>query len=129
MSTQVVVTLPGDLYAHAQHWAALTHREVPQLLTEALTLVLTPIGTPPLDASPVTTLSDTKVLALAQVQMAPQQGHRLNQLLGKQGETTLTTQEQAELLALMQVYQQLWVLQSEALAEAVRRGLHAPLTP
>jgi len=129
MSTQVVVTLPDDLYAHAQHWAALTHREVPQLLTEALTLVLTPIGTPPLDASPVTTLSDTKVLALAQVQMAPQQGHRLNQLLGKQGETTLTTQEQAELLALMQVYQQLWVLQSEALAEAVRRGLHAPLTP
>ena len=29
----------------------------------------------------------------------------------------------------MQVYQQLWVRQSEALAEAVRRGLRAPLTP
>jgi hypothetical protein len=42
MSPQVVVTLPDDLYAHAQHWAALTHREVPQLLTEALALVLTP---------------------------------------------------------------------------------------
>jgi hypothetical protein len=41
-----VVTLPDDLYAQAQHWAALTHREVPQLLMEALTLVLTPIGTP-----------------------------------------------------------------------------------
>ena len=40
MSTQVVVTLPDDLYAHAQHWAALTHREVPQLLTEALTLTM-----------------------------------------------------------------------------------------
>jgi len=46
MSTQVVVTLPDDLYAQAQHWAALTHREVPQLLTEALALVLTPIGPP-----------------------------------------------------------------------------------
>jgi hypothetical protein len=44
-------------------------------------------------------------------------------------EATLTTQEQAELLALMQVYQQRWVRQSEALAEAVRRGLRAPLTP
>ncbi len=129
MSTQVVVTLPDDVYAQVQHWAALTHREVPQLLTEALALVLTPIGTPPADAPPVATLSDTEVLALAQVQMAPQHGHRLDQLLAKQGEATLATQEQAELLTLMQVYQQLWVRQSEALAEAVRRGLRAPLLP
>jgi hypothetical protein len=129
MSTQVVVTLPDDLYAHAQHWAALTHREVPQLLTEALALVLTPLGTPPAEAPPVATLSDTEVLALAQVQMAPQQGQRLNQLLAKQEEATLTTQDQAELLVLMQVYQQLWVRQSAALAEAVQRGLRAPLTP
>jgi hypothetical protein len=43
-------------------------------------------------------------------------------------EATLTTPEQAELFALIQVYQQLWVRQSEALAEAVRRGLRAPLT-
>jgi hypothetical protein len=129
MSTRVVLTLPDDLYTQAQHWAALTHRESPQLLTEALALVLTPLGTPSAEAPPVAALSDTEVLALAQVQMAPQQGHRLDQLLAKQGETPLTTQEQAELLALIQVYQQLWVRQSEALAEAVRRGLRAPLTP
>jgi hypothetical protein len=98
-------------------------------LSEALALILTPIGTPPVNAPPVATLSDTEVLALAQVQMAPQQGHRLDQLLAKQGEVTLTAQEQTELLALMQVYQQLWVRQSEALAEAVRRGLCAPLLP
>jgi hypothetical protein len=129
MSTQVVVTLPDDLYAQAQHWAALTHREVPQLLTEALALVLTPIGAPPGDAPPIAILSDTEVLALTQVQMPPQQGHRLDHLLAKQGEATLTTPEQAEIFALIQVYQQLWVRQSEALAEAVRRGLRAPLTP
>jgi hypothetical protein len=129
MSPQVVVTLPDDLYIQAQHWAALTHREVPQLLTEALALVLTPIGTPPADAPPVAALSDTEVLALAQAQIPPQQRHRLDQLLAKQGETTLTTQEQAELWALMHVYQQLWVQQSEALAKAVHRGLRAPLTP
>jgi hypothetical protein len=75
------------------------------------------------------TLSDTEVLALAQVQMAPQHGHRLDQLLAKQGEETLTAQEQAEILALMQVYQQLWVRQFEALAEAVRHGLRGPLMP
>jgi hypothetical protein len=78
MSTQVVVILPDDLYAQAQHWAALSHREIPQLLTEALALVLTPIGTPPADAPPVAALSDTEVLALAQVQMLPQQGPRLD---------------------------------------------------
>ena len=129
MSTQVVVTIPDDLYAHAQHWAALTHREVSQLLSEALALILTPIGTPPVKAPPVATLSDTEVLTLAQVQMAPQQGHRLDQLLAKQGEGTLTAQEQTELLALMQMYQQLWMRQSEALAEAVHRGLHPLLLP
>jgi hypothetical protein len=93
MSTQVVVTLPDALYAQAQHWAALTHREVSQLLTEALALVLTPIGTPPADALPVAALSDTEVLALAQGQMPPQQGHRLDQLLATQEEATLTAQE------------------------------------
>jgi hypothetical protein len=129
MSTQVVVTLPDDLYTQAQHWAALPHRDVPQLLAEALALVLTPIGALPGDAPPIATLSDTEVLALTQVQMPPQQGHRLDHLLAKQGEATLTTQEQAEIFALSQVYQQLWVRQSEALAEAVRRGLRAPLTP
>jgi hypothetical protein len=53
MSTQVVVTLPDELYAQAQHWAALTHRALPQLLTEALALILTPIAPPPVDAPPV----------------------------------------------------------------------------
>jgi hypothetical protein len=129
MRTPVVVTLPDELDAHVQHWAILTHREVPQLLTEALALLLTPSGAPPGDAPPVTTLSETEVLAPAQVPMAPQQGHRLDQRLATQRETTLTTQEQAELVVLMQVYQQCWGRQSEALAEAVRHGLRAPLTP
>ena len=105
MSTQGVVTLPDDFYVQAQHWAALTHREVPEFLTEALALLLTPIRTPPADAPPVGALSDTEVLALTQVQTAPQQGHRLDQLLAKQGEGILTTQEQAELLGLMQIDQ------------------------
>lgn len=129
MSTQVVLTLSDALYAQAQHWAVLTHRDVPQLLTEALALVLMPVGPPPGEGPPVTALSDADVLALVQVRMTPQQGRRLDHLLAKQGEETLSVPEQAELLGLMQIYSQLWVRQSEALAEAVRRGLHAPLTP
>ena len=129
MSTQVVLTLSDDLYEQARQWAALTQREVPQLLTEALALVLMPVGASPAGSPPVTALPDAEVLALAQVQMAPQQSQRLDQLLAKQKEVTLTEPEQAELLALMQVYHQLWLRQSEALLEAVRRGLRTPLTP
>ena len=129
MSTQVVLTLSDALYEQARQWAALTQREVPQFLTEALALVLMPVGASPAGSPPVIALSDAEVLALAQVQIAPHQGQRLDQLLAKQKEEPLTGQEQTELLALMQVYHPLWLRQSEALAEAVRRGLRAPLTP
>ena len=56
--------------------------------------------------------------------MAPQQGHRLDQLLAKQGDDPHDTGTGRT--PLMQVYQQLWVRQSEALAEAVRRGRRGP---
>jgi len=61
--------------------------------------------------------------------MKPAQGRRLSELLGKQREGELTESERSELLALMQVYNQFWIRQSEALAEAVRRGLRRPLEP
>ena len=75
---------------------------------------------------PVSSLSDEDVLALSKAQMRPAQGRRLSELLEKQRESELTEGERSELLALMQVYNQLWIRQSEALAEAVRRGLRRP---
>ena len=94
MSTQVVVTLPDDLYAQAQHWAALTRREVPQLLTEALALVLTPIGTPPADTPPVATLSDPRCSPSRRCRWLPSRGIVLISSSPSRG-TILTTQEQA----------------------------------
>jgi len=55
------------------------------------------------------------------------QGRRLSELLEKQREDALIKRERPELLALMQIYDQLWIRQSEALAEAVRRGLRPAL--
>ena len=75
---------------------------------------------------PVSSLSDEDVLALSKAQMRQVQGRRLSELLEKQRESDLTESERSELLALMQVYNQLWIRQSEALAEAVRRGLRRP---
>ena len=129
MSTQVVLTLSDHLYARAKQWAALTRRDVPQTLTDALEIVLTPLLEPPEGEPPVTSMSDAEIMALAQVQMAPQQGKRLDRLLAKQREDPLTAPEQSELLTLMQEYNRLWIRQSEALGEAVRRGLREPLAP
>src|SRR2546430_10231689 len=126
MSTQVVLTLSDDLYERAKQWAALTRRDVPQTLTDALEIVLTPLLEPPEGEPPVTSMSDGEVMALAQAQMVPQQGKRLDHLLAKQREDQLTAAEQSEILALMQAYHRIWIRQSEELAEAVRRGLREP---
>jgi hypothetical protein len=128
MGMQVVLTLSDDLYERAKQWASRSQRDVPQTLTDALEIVLTPVQESRESAPPVTTMSDAEVLALTQVQMAPRQGRRLDDLLAIQREEPLAASEQAELLALMQEYNRLWIRQSEALAEAVRRGLRQPLT-
>ena len=129
MSTQVVLTLSDDLYARAKQWAALTRRDLAETLTDALEIVLTPLPEPPAGEPPVTSMSDAEVMALAQAQLSLPQGTRLDQLLAQQREDQLTALEQSELLALMQRYHRLWIRQSEALLEAVRRGLREALAP
>lgn len=129
MNTQVTLTLSDELYEHARRWAAITQRDLSETLTDALAIVLTPVYSAPKMEKPVSSLSDEDVLALSKAQMRPEQGRRLSELLEKQREGALTGKERPELLALMQVYNHLWVRQSEALAEAVRRGLRKPLEP
>lgn len=127
MSNQVTLTLPDDLYENAQQWAVMMQRELSETLTDALRVVLTPVVTKPKAERPVSALSDEEVIALSKVQMDKEQGERLGKLLEKQRENTLTAIEQVSLMMLMQVYHQLWIRQSEALAEAVKRGLRPPL--
>jgi pyruvate-formate lyase len=74
-------------------------------------------------------LSDEAVLKLCEIQMDATQGRRLSHLSQQQRERSLTHEEHHELLTLMQTYNHLWVRQSQALAEAVRRGLREPLAP
>jgi len=127
MNTQVTLALPEELYEYARRWATITQRDLSEMLTDALTIVLTPVYTTPRLEKPVSSLSDEDVLALSKAQMRPAQGRRLSKLLKKQRESELTESERPELLSLMQVYNQLWIRQSEALAEALRRGLRRPL--
>ena len=129
MNRQVTLTLPGELYEHAIRWSAIVQRDLSETLTDALSIALTPVHTVPKLEKPVALLSDEAVLALSKVQMGSVQGRRLSELLEKQREDALTKRERPELLALMQIYDQLWIRQSEALAEAVRRGLRPSLDP
>jgi uncharacterized protein YnzC (UPF0291/DUF896 family) len=55
------------------------------------------------------------------------QNQRLGELQAKGKTTALTESERYELLALLHIYQLGQLRKSEALAEAVRRGLREPL--
>ncbi len=127
MSSQVTLTIPDKLYEQAQHWAILTQRDLAETLTDALTLVLTPLQVNPQREPTVTELPDSAVLALTQVRMKATQGQRLTALLAKQRENSLTDAERHEMLALSQIYGRLWLRQAEALVESVRRGLRHPM--
>jgi hypothetical protein len=129
MATRVVVTLQDDVYRRVERLAQLTRRDVADLLADTITLSL-----PALDASTepvpaVTALSDEEVLALTARQLPPAQDRRLSTLLQQQQAQKLPAPERAELCALMQLYQEGLLRKAQALREAVRRGLRAPLEP
>ena len=129
MSMQVTLSLSNELYEQATRWAMLTQQDLSRTLTDALTVALSPLPSEPQAHEMISSLSDARVIELSKAKMSPSHGRRLSDLLEKQREGLLTDVERPDLLALMQGYNHLWILQSEALAEAVRRGLRKPLEP
>ncbi|MFQ5797003.1 MAG: UPF0175 family protein [Candidatus Bipolaricaulia bacterium] len=77
---------------------------------------------------PVGEFSDAEVLRLSNLQMPAWQSQRLHELLDKQRESELTADEQSELEHLLQLNDSALLLKSEAVVEAVRRGLREPGT-
>lgn len=120
---EVTLQLPESLYKQAQEWAAVTQQELDAALTDALTVALTPVFAMPELDIPITTLPDEDLLAQVEMTMPTTAGQRLTHLLAQQQEDNLSAEQRRELLSLFQLYQRLWLRQSEALAEAVRRGL------
>ena len=129
MSTQVVVTLPDDLYHRAERLAQLTSRRVAEVLADTIALSLTSLSAQPASVTPVTELTDEEVLSQANLQMTPAQDRRLSKLLDRQQTGELSDTERSEMLALLQVYLEGMLRKAQALHEAVRRGLRAPLEP
>jgi len=127
----VTLTLPDNLVEYAQRLGDATQRDVAAILADALEMLLPTLENLPEGSSypTVSSFSDAEVLALANSKMDAFQNQRLGELQQRGKTTGLTEAERYELLALLQIYQlgQLW--KSEALAEAVQRGLRSPLSP
>jgi hypothetical protein len=123
MSKQITLTLSNELHKQARHWAAITQQDLPEALIDALCIALTPALDAPRSNNPVTTLSDQELLARCKTEMDPAKGRRLSRLLRKQLVETLDEGERRELESLMYTRNRLWIRQSEAQAEAERRGL------
>jgi hypothetical protein len=127
MSTQVIVTLPDEVYQRAERLAQLTSRNVADILADTIVLSLPPLNLPAKIHKPITDLSDEDVLTLAELQMHPDQDRKLSLLLDQQQAGGLPDAERVELLALMQLYQEGLLRKAQALHEAVKRGLREPL--
>jgi hypothetical protein len=129
MSVEVTLYLPEHLVEHAKRLGEATHRDVGQVLADALAMIWATIGTGPELEAPVSTLADEDVLALADAKMDPVQNDRLAELQTRGKADGLTEAERVELLSMLHLYQVGQLRKSAGLAEAVQRGLRPPLRP
>jgi hypothetical protein len=128
MSTQIIITLPDEIYQRAERFARLANRDVASILVDTIQLSIPPVSGDISDFEPVSVLSDEQVLVLTELQMEPEQDARLSELLDRQQSGTLSESDRSELQILMQVYQEGLLRKATALSEAVKRGLIEPLS-
>jgi hypothetical protein len=126
MSTQVTLDLPDEVYHRAKRLAQWVGRDVSDVLADIIRLSLPSQSEAD---SPISHLSDDEVLALTRLRLDAAQDRRLSDLLDKQNAGDLTKDEEVELEALMEVYEDALLRKSQALREAVQRGLREPLKP
>jgi hypothetical protein len=128
MGRWITLEVPEEVLSRAERLAALAHRDVTEVLAEAVSAVLPPMDALSSASCPIYELPDDEVLRLADLRLDAESDRRLSGLLDRQQAGILTESERTELSALIQVYGANWLRQAEALAEAVRRGLREPLS-
>lgn len=129
MSTQITIRLPEDILKRAELLSMRTGRAVADVLSDAITLSLNPLGDRLEDERPLTSWTDKEVLAAAELQLPEADDERLSELLNRQQAGQLNDTDRPELTALMQRYQQGLLRKAVGLREAVRRGLCEALDP
>ena len=131
MTVEVTLTLPENLVEYAKRLGDASQRDVAAILADALEMLLPTWENLPENSSipTVSNLSDAELLTLADSKMDAVQNQRLGELQQRGKTMGLNEAERYELLALLQIYQLGQLRKSEALAEAVGRGLRLPLSP
>ena len=125
MSMEILITLPDEVYQRAQQAAQQADQDIAIMLANTIQKSMPTVGY--FGTEPVSSLSDSQVLALTELQMQPAQDQRLSELLDRQQAGTLTEGQPAELHDLMEIYQEGLRRKASALSEAVQRGLMEPL--
>jgi hypothetical protein len=75
MTIPVTLNLPEDTYRRAERFARLANRDVQTVLADTLTRALPSIAE--IDRLPlISELDDAQIMALTQLEMAPDQGDR-----------------------------------------------------
>jgi type II secretory pathway component PulK len=124
MAIEVTLILPENLIEQARRLGSATQRDAGVVLADALDMMWLPIEeSASREHSSVENLADDEVLTLANSKMDEVQNQRLGDLQAKGKAIGLSEAECYELLALLQIYQMGQLRKSEALVEAVHRGL------
>ena len=128
MSVEMTINLPDSFAQKVQALQTTTHQNIRDVVLDTLE-GLYPMLENSLDLlSPaISELSDLQLQQLAMSKMDAVQNQRLGNLQTKGKETSLNAAERHELVALFQIYQLGQLRKSEAMAEAVRRGIQLPI--
>lgn len=130
MTVEVTLSLSEALIEDAKKLGSATQRDLEAVLQDTLEILsLTWESVPNSNLyPPVSSLTDEDVIALANLKLSESQNQRLGELQAKGKSTGIGEIERYELLALLQIYQIGQLRKSEALLEAVKRGLYPPLS-
>jgi hypothetical protein len=127
MTVPVTLNLPDEIYQRAERFARLANRDLASILTDTVVSSLPPLSDQIDNLPSIEDLSDRAILDLANSRLSEAQDRRLSELLGKQREGEMVSDEPQELEALMQIYNEGWLRKTAGLVEAVKRGLMEPM--
>jgi hypothetical protein len=122
MVMQLTVTIPDEIYKRVQQLAQSSGQEVTTVASMVLGLSLSE-----LDSRSVESLSDNEIIILADSMMDSEQNARFSALQDKQQAGTITSAERDELRILLEIYNAGQLRKTQALVEAVKRGLRPRL--
>jgi hypothetical protein len=119
MSPEVVLTVPDDVVRSAERIARQSRRSLEAVLAAWLDRAASEL--------PVEELDDDALLTICDAQLSPEEQAELSTLLFENREGTLDETARVRLDELARAYDHRLLRKSQALREAVARGLREPL--